>query len=54
MLSKCSAFGKKDDVAQIDRRIGFQKKLSYSLSVYKVLILPYKNPSYNLSRPWKK
>ena len=61
MLSKCSPFGKKNDVAQIEkkflhvRRIGFQKKLSYSLPVYEVLIvLHYKNPSYNLSRPGKK
>ena len=56
MLSKCSAFGKKDDVAQIekipacsDNRVS-EKAL---LSVFKVLILLYKNPSYNLFRPWK-
>ena len=36
------------------RRIEFQKKLPYSLSVEKVLILRYKNPSYSLSRAWKK
>ena len=43
MLSKCSAFGRNDDVAQKEKNSGMFResgfrKLSYSLYVYKVLI----------------
>ena len=34
--------------------LGFRKSSPTVLSVFMVLILLYKNPSYNLSRPWKK
>ena len=52
-------FWKKDDVAQIKKIPAcsdnwVSEKALLQLSVFKVLILLYKNPSYNLFRPWKK
>ena len=60
MLSKCSAFGKKDDVAQIEKIPACsdnwvsEKALLQFICFQGFDITLDKNPSYNLFRPWKK
>ena len=56
--SKCSAFVKKDDVAQIEKIPACSENRVSEKALLQFICLQgfdiYPIPSYNLSRPWKK